>query len=185
MHSSASPAGSLWEEGEAGYGDSFPLCTLRSPSIQSFLAFSFCDLNGQTFLLKRTLSDNHAPVINWRLKAWEIWIIDFDPDLSFLISSQSWTSLFAGDIPPGGPDLCGVDLCGKAQGAEGLVGGLGGGGDVDEHQRFGVTPEAGLEQVGELAVPEGDVALLVAQGHDDITCNSVRSHCRLDRSEKR
>jgi hypothetical protein len=81
-----------------------------------------------------------------------------------------WVNLFAGYIPPRGSNFSGVDLGGEAQGAEGFVGGFGGGSDVDKHQRLGVAPQGGLQQVGELGVAEGHVALLVSQRHDHVAC---------------
>jgi len=67
-------------------------------------------------------------------------------------------------------NLASVDLGRKPQRAERLPGERRAGREVDKHERLGVAPETGLEEVGELGVAEGDVLLLVRKGHDDVPC---------------
>ena len=43
------------------------------------------------------------------------------------------------------------------------------GGDVDEHQRLAIAPEAVLKEVGELGVPVRDVRVLLGESHDDVS----------------
>ena len=40
--------------------------------------------------------------------------------------------------------------------------------NVDEHQSLAVSPEAVLQEVGQLGVPVRDVRVLLGEGHDDI-----------------
>ncbi len=79
---------------------------------------------------------------------------------------------FGGHIPTGGADLRRINFGSEAQRAERLVGRLGCGGDIDEHESLRIAAEARLQQVGQLGVAEGHVTLLVAQSHDDIACEA-------------
>lgn len=70
----------------------------------------------------------------------------------------------------GGADLGGVDLCGKAQAAQRLVGRAQCGCDIGDHEHFGIPTQAALQQPRQLAVPVGNMRLPAAQRRDHITC---------------
>ena len=70
------------------------------------------------------------------------------------------TSLLGPHVPPGCANLGGIDFGRKSERAQGLVGCINCGGDIDKHEGLGISSQAWLKQVGQLRVSVRDVGLL-------------------------
>lgn len=85
------------------------------------------------------------------------------------LPSSLWLFSCGAHVAASHTNLAGIDLCRKTQGAQALWRKLCSGADVDKHECLGITPQAGLQQPGQLAVAEGDVGVLVRQRHNHVT----------------